>query len=431
MIERLRAPWLMTIALAACRINFDPVATDDASQGPTVTLTITMTGAGTGMVTGPGVSCSSSCVVQVPQGAAVDLAAAPTAGSWFRGWPAGCASGGRHGCALKLDTDLAVTADFTPEPNRIFISSTTHDGGFGGLAGADTICSQVAISGGLSGTFRAVLSYATGPYTAQLATARGWIRPDGEPVADRPGDLGLAALLSQITVTEGNVDVGPQSFWQIFTGSNCQNWTSNLAGDVGKITPGGRAAVLQGAGGTLPTCNTPQRFLCAQVDRSITLAPVPFVGRLAFVSPVTFPLNAGRATADTLCTSSAAAGGVTGSFLALLATTGTTALSRFDLTGPPWVRADGIPLLPTAAAWSTATSFDVAPALDAAGTLTSADEAIVLGATTMGTVGTDATSCTSWSNGTGANYLGNPYEAAATGSTSACNFTARVMCLQQ
>jgi hypothetical protein len=73
----------------------------------------------------------------------------------------------------------------------------------------------------------------------------------------------------------------------------------------------------------------------------------PVAGRQAFVTVQTFAVDAsGPAKADQLCATEAATAGLSGTFKALLAMTSQSAISRvpFSLTGPNWVRLDGVPL---------------------------------------------------------------------------------------
>ena len=64
-----------------------------------------------------------------------------------------------------------------------------------------------------------------------------------------------------------------------------------------------------------------------------------------------------------LVESDATAAMLTGTYKALLPTSTGSALSRFDTTAAAsnWYRVDGMAVLPSANAWTTATLFDVAP----------------------------------------------------------------------
>ena len=68
--------------------------------------------------------------------------------------------------------------------HRVFLSSSTHQGDFGGLAQADARCQTLADDAGLAGTWKAILSAASNSARDRLAIEAAVIRTDGERVAD-------------------------------------------------------------------------------------------------------------------------------------------------------------------------------------------------------------------------------------------------------
>ncbi len=89
-------------------------------------LSVMLAGSGTGTVSSApaGIECGALCSHDFPNGAQVQLAAAPANGSTFAGWSGGGCSG-TGPCALTLGGDATVTATFstapphvTPEPKR-------------------------------------------------------------------------------------------------------------------------------------------------------------------------------------------------------------------------------------------------------------------------------------------------------------------------
>jgi hypothetical protein len=76
------------------------------------TLTVDRTGSGDGLVTSSpaGISCGSSCAVSLPANTIVQLSAAPSAGSGFRGWNGACA--GMGPCRVTMSRAKMVTARF-------------------------------------------------------------------------------------------------------------------------------------------------------------------------------------------------------------------------------------------------------------------------------------------------------------------------------
>jgi hypothetical protein len=97
------------------------------------------------------------------------------------------------------------------------------------------------------------------------------------------------------------------------------------------------------------------RIYCFGTTYSTKVSVTPATGRTAFLSSQTFvPGAGGLSLADAICNSEATANSLPnlGSYRALLATTSAGAMSRFSLTGPTWVRTDGVPLADSASAFS-------------------------------------------------------------------------------
>jgi hypothetical protein len=83
------------------------------------------------------------------------------------------------------------------------------------------------------------------------------------------------------------------------------------------------------------------------------------VGRIAFVTKSPWIPN-GLGAADGLCQKEASEASLSGNFIALLAAAGQSAAKRFDTSGLPWVRPDGVAIARTAAALFSATFLDAA-----------------------------------------------------------------------
>ena len=112
--------------------------TGDAVVGtaPSRTLSVALAGSGSGSVTGPGLSCPSTCSSVYPPGTLVTLSATPAAGSTFSDWTgAGCS--GAASCTVTLSEDQSVTATFTatatppppPPPHRDKRPTDEHPAG--------------------------------------------------------------------------------------------------------------------------------------------------------------------------------------------------------------------------------------------------------------------------------------------------------------
>lgn len=398
------------IWVAACSIPRTPftpaegpvdadVATPDAPPaGGGLRVAITGAGVGTVAVTHAGAPCDAACQAGLANGEVAQLTAAAAAGSWFRGWTTACS--GRHGCAVTVRAGLVVTAEFTPQPNRVFVSSTLHDGNFGGLGAGDAICQGLATAAGLAGQYRLLLVPPMQLPASRALGGRGWIRTDDEPVWDAATSIGLGAGWFPITFDERGLEVPISAVWGPFTtGTNCGGWATTAGSDgpwYFSLVAGRLATPVAGAA---QVCGAQQRFLCLGVDRVVPVAPAPTTGRLAFATAGLWNPTQGIAAADTLCAAEAANAGKAGVFLALLADVGAAATVRFDLTGAPWVRVDGLPLVASAKALETTNVLRVAPGMRLDGTA-SPVLTLPLGAPAPGVAGLATTTCAGYTSAT-------------------------------
>jgi len=119
---------------------------------------------------------------------------------------------------------------------RVFVTSTTHQGNFGGLTAADAICQQQAQAANLPGTYKAWLSDSTNsPDTRFVKSPGPYHLVDGTTVADNYADLTDAPLDAVIDRTEfGQAVSTPFECWtytdsdgRAFSGiDHCSNWAS-------------------------------------------------------------------------------------------------------------------------------------------------------------------------------------------------------------
>jgi hypothetical protein len=127
----------------------------------------------------------------------------------------------------------------TGAPCRVFVTSTTHKGDFGGLIAADAICQQRAQAANLPGTYKAWLSdTTTSPDTRFVKSPGPYHLVNGTKVADNYADLTDHSLAAVIDRTElGQAVSAPFEVWT-FTDSDgsdgsdiagtdhCGNWTA-------------------------------------------------------------------------------------------------------------------------------------------------------------------------------------------------------------
>jgi hypothetical protein len=236
--------------------------------------------------------------------------------------------------------------------NLVFVTSRAYPiVGLG--SNADDLCATHASEGGHAGTFRAWISTAGTSALSRLAGSRGWVRFDGVPVADLPADIAQGKVFVPVRYDERGGLVANNDLIVTATGSNgqlagtnCDDFTS-ATGDVRVGTPVGTTADWTDT--TTKACGSTGRLYCFEVDRLVPVAPVTASGRIAFVSMATWERRSGIAAADALCGSEALAGGLTGTFAAVVASTSASAASRFSPVGPTWIRRDGVAIGATAA----------------------------------------------------------------------------------
>ncbi len=319
-------------------------------------------------------------------------------------------------------------------PNFVFVTSTVHTANLGGVAAYDNVCQNRAVSAGLPGTYRAWISDANSSAVSRLGSARGWVRPDGKPFADA-----LAALTSSgqmfypLRMDETGADTGADV--GVFTGTNpngtvsantCANWTSAIGPAVLGFTAAG-SPLWTGAGGY--SCASSQRIYCFGNSRTAVVSVDPVAGRAAFLSSTSITTSAGLAGADAICQSDATAAGLPGTFRALLAASGASAISRFSTVGATWVRRDGVPVV--ASASQLASGFYAPLHVTAAGVYQGGFQ-VWVGAASFAAAGTMATTCNNWTStaGTG-NSVRSDQPNSAPSSGQACTLPGRVFCLQQ
>jgi hypothetical protein len=180
----------------------------------------------------------------------------------------------RSKCKPKLDgtscsggrcqSGECITATEPPQPGcgtgaacLVFVTFTTHQGNLGGLAGADLICQQRALTRGLPGTYKAWLSDSTGSPDSRFMKSTGpYRRLDGVTVADNYTDLTTCDLSDPFACIDNPIDlmddgVTRTSTAQIWTNTgiggteeiparSCDNWTktdSDLIANIGISDP--------------------------------------------------------------------------------------------------------------------------------------------------------------------------------------------------
>jgi hypothetical protein len=191
----------------------DAVTSDVQSDGgPRFTVTVTLSGDAGGdasvFSSPPGISCGATCSASFDEGAVVTVTASPSIGSAVA-WSGDCV-GNDLTCSMTISGDRKVHAEFAPV-NFMFVTSVrVVPGSLGGLDGGDIECQTLAGAAQLRGRFVAWLSTDGPPAVnaaSRLGSSRGWVRPDGLPVADTLDSLERATFYYPPRVDETGHDI--------------------------------------------------------------------------------------------------------------------------------------------------------------------------------------------------------------------------------
>ncbi len=271
------------------------------------------------------------------------------------------------------------------------------------IARGDAICTDAGAR--LGGTFVAWISTPDHSALEQLAGNRGWVRPDGLTVADGVADLVTYGPLYPLDVDENGtvigwalVATGTRSNGAAFTGGMCEPPKTIEVPSLIETGQSDAAAPLWTETGS-QSCNSALHLYCFETDHSTPQHPPAAQAPIAFVSVGKLTGVGGLAAADAVCANEAAAAGLDGTFVALLATSTATARSRVG--SGPWSRIDGVVVS------QDLVTFEAPIDLTATGSLT-AETRVWTGAATA-----DATStrtCGDWQQGAAGGYanLGSP-----------------------
>jgi hypothetical protein len=418
-----------TDAGAPCQVLMDGPKTVTATfglQSATVTVTKSEVDGASGTLSttlsGNVQNCAPTCTLSTTCGATITIAATPGSKTGFY-WTqtAGTCAGGLSPCSVSAPAgSSSLTGTFSPY-NYAFVSSSVSTSSLGGLAGANSKCQNLATAASLPGAAMYVAFLSTNSVDAitQLGnTARGWLRPDGQPFVDRATDITQGKIYYPLTITEQNNTAGAPI--EVFTGSTsgasrianstCNGWTS---GSSAFNVAGGN---LQGSASNWLTWST---GTCDQIPSGhiycfgtkyanvVTVPPVTSQKRRVFRSATPFAPGPGKtiADADAACKADAVDAGVCSSvascpFKAVLATNGASAKSHFanQDSMTPVVRLDNVYVaLSSINFWLGILTAPIGP--DSAGAAPQQGERLYTGATAANAAGNAASTCGNWADG--------------------------------
>ncbi|MBL8954599.1 MAG: choice-of-anchor D domain-containing protein [Myxococcaceae bacterium] len=292
------------------------------------------------------------CTYEVPPGTVLNLTSSTPHPGWAMTWSPPC--GTSPTCQVTMDQDRQVFAGFGGN-TFAFVTSERFSPTFGGVDGGDAICQNVAVDAGLPGTYRAFLSDRDAGIRAyeRLPPFRGWVRTDGTWLTGHRQELQRPVrLFSQLATTERRTVLPYDPNDYTFTGTQADGGASGFdCGGWRDFNAVGTAGVAHALDSQwtesffLVSC-VPGRLYCFETDVMTTVEqlqrqPPPDGGRLAFVTS-TRRNGDSPITPDQHCAISAAAGGIPGTFRALVSFSGANdAHLRFRLDAGNWYRLDG------------------------------------------------------------------------------------------
>ncbi|MCA9533937.1 MAG: hypothetical protein KC593_09665 [Myxococcales bacterium] len=335
-----------------------------------------------------------------------------------------------HDASLDLDVvDAEQDGGVEPPHNYVFVTGARFaPTTIASAQNADALCNAAAAAGDprLAGrTYIAWVSDSTTDARDRLGDASGWQRLDGLPfVLSRDTLLGSSAHLYypprldengvDVVLTDTAMDTQAQATYFATgtgpsgtVGNNCNDWTSGVSSYTGGLADATGSSWSSTLGGA---CSIEARLLCLGVDFATPIrAPRPPTGseRAVFAaSGVGLTGPTGVAALDALCQSQASTAGFTGTYRALVAVPGASALSRFTAEGGPWLRTDGAVAVSDPSTFLTNGVPDTALATfraDGTPVFTS----VATGAATLLTPGSDATTCAGYTSDAGSDtYAG-------------------------
>lgn len=177
-------------------------------------------------------------------------------------------SGGEAGMGGEAGGGAGGTAPGAER--RMFVTSSSQDGDFGGIEGADALCSALAAQAELEGEFKAWLSTLSSSVAERLAPAEDarYVLVDGTTAATSWEDLLDGSVAVPIDLDEsgtrrtGDVWTGTLSNGEAYSIDDCDGFTSGTEG-TGLCGTTSSAASFWTENSN-PTCSTQLRLYCIE-----------------------------------------------------------------------------------------------------------------------------------------------------------------------
>jgi hypothetical protein len=290
-----------------------------------------------------------------------------------------------------------------PSTNVAFVLSTDIlPYQLGGTAAADTLCNQHAVAAGIGGSYIAWLSTSSINAIDRLGQSRGWVRRDGTPLVDTIADLVAGKFFYPLTIDElgntvafGKIAITGTLADGTSSGADCNGYTA--VSSVGYGGVGYSTVLWTQINNSTTECGDLVRIYCFGVGETTPVKPAATTARRAFLLAAPWASGGGISSADTACQGEAGQANLTGTFRALLGQTGTTAISRFSLSGTVWTRVDDVALASTTADFSAGTTIATLN-VTAAGAYVPEGNGFAWTGGLPDAIGTAQTTCTDWAS---------------------------------
>lgn len=179
-------------------------------------------------------------------------------------------------CSCGGEVTSSTTDGVDEGDHRIFLTSVKYNGNLGGITGADSKCSDLATSAGLTKTYKALLSDSSSDVVNRLSiSGNTYVFSDSvnkNKVVSLGSDLWLTSsteLLNVIDRDEKYNLISSEKSWSgtdsdgivAISNDHCNDWTSNISTQQGQVGVIGSKTDTW-VEGTAENCNQYFRLIC-------------------------------------------------------------------------------------------------------------------------------------------------------------------------
>ena len=190
-----------------------------------------------------------------------------------------------NGSSGAFSTGVTASAT-TTVPHTVFATSGTYQGNLGGLYFADYACYKEAVSAGLSGTWKAVMSDQSTSATSRISLSKSVYnaRPlgsGGPLLVSTSAGFWAQPLSNAVTYNASGGSPGVAQSWTgstttgtIVSGQNCSSWTTSSSGSTAEYGTNTTVNAQDFQTGT-SACNNSYSLYCINLQTSTPAPPDP------------------------------------------------------------------------------------------------------------------------------------------------------------